>query len=247
MNSNKNLSETKSTEVNCQVFDPNSCDREQAAFTPIMQSYTHVLWDWNGTLLDDSCACVDILNSLLSEQDLAPLELETYREIFEFPVHRFYKNLSSELDESTLSYMSNQFVGAYQKVWRNCQLHGDARATLQHFQAADTRQIVLSASDQDTLDACLNYFGLSTLFEKIIGQDNCHAHGKLETARRWLENSGVEPSKILLVGDTLHDLEISSELGFDCALFSQGHNSETRLRKAHSWVIRELSQLQRVG
>ncbi|MGB0371835.1 MAG: HAD family hydrolase [Opitutales bacterium] len=208
-----------------------------------MQEYTHILWDWNGTLLDDSRICVDILNTVLATQEMDPIALETYREIFEFPVHRFYRNLSSTLDETTLKAMSSQFVHSYEKVWRDCKLHGDALETLYHFQNSSVRQIVLSASNQETLDACLNYFELSSLFEKVIGQDNCHAHGKLGTAREWLSASGIEPAKVLLVGDTLHDLEIAQELGFDCALFSQGHNSEARLKDAHPWVIASLGQL----
>lgn len=208
-----------------------------------MQDYSHILWDWNGTLLDDSSICVDILNTVLTSNNLEPIALETYRNIFEFPVHRFYRNLSSKLDDSTLSSMSKQFMSSYEHVWRNCRLHNDATETLNYFREAEVNQIVLSASNQETLDCCLQYFELSSIFEKIIGQDNCHAHGKLGTARKWLDSSKIEPSHVLLVGDTLHDLEIAKELGFDCALYSKGHNSEEKLKEAHPWVIKSLAHL----
>ena len=212
-----------------------------------MLQFSHILWDWNGTLLDDSDMCVATLNSVLTEHGLAPIELEHYREIFQFPVHRFYRTLDKELCDHTLKSMSSQFVTNYEEVWRDCSLQAEAISILNHFQGHGIRQNILSASNQSTLNSCLEHYQLEQYFESIIGQDNCHAHGKLETAQCWLSQTQAEPQNVLLIGDTLHDLEIANELGFGCALFARGHNSESRLRKAHSWVIQDLSDLQQIA
>ena len=208
-----------------------------------MPQFSHILWDWNGTLLDDSDVCVATLNSVLTDHGLAPIALDYYREIFEFPVHRFYRTLDSALCDHTLKTMSNQFVTSYEAVWRRCSLQSEALETLGYFQDHGVTQNILSASNQSTLNCWLDFYHLSAFFESIIGQDNCHAHGKLETARCWLDQIDPEPAEVLLVGDTLHDLEIANELGFSCALFARGHNSESRLRNAHDWVIQDLSDL----
>lgn len=42
-----------------------------------------------------------------------------------------------------------------------------------------------------------------------------------------------------MVGDTLHDAEVAKALGFDCLLFTGGHNDQVRLRK----VAPTISQL----
>ena len=34
------------------------------------RKYSHILWDWNGTLLDDAWLCVEVMNSMLAERDL---------------------------------------------------------------------------------------------------------------------------------------------------------------------------------
>ena len=55
--------------------------------------YTHVIWDWNGTLLDDNWLCVEVMNTLLSSRNLPLLTLERYRDIFDFPVKNYYEKL----------------------------------------------------------------------------------------------------------------------------------------------------------
>ncbi|RLD72105.1 MAG: HAD family hydrolase, partial [Bacteroidetes bacterium] len=45
-----------------------------------------ILWDWNGTLLDDTDICVQCINSLLETRQLNLLNKERYRKIFTFPV-----------------------------------------------------------------------------------------------------------------------------------------------------------------
>ena len=50
-----------------------------------------VLWDWNGTLLDDVALCVDALNRLLRIYHYPQqYSLAQYREIFGFPIEDYY-------------------------------------------------------------------------------------------------------------------------------------------------------------
>ena len=53
--------------------------------------YNHIIWDWNGTLLNDVELCASIMNNLLRNESLSEISLEKYREIFTFPVEEYYK------------------------------------------------------------------------------------------------------------------------------------------------------------
>ena len=50
--------------------------------------YKNVVWDWNGTLLDDVKISVDTINVMLERKHLGKLTVEEYRSIFGFPVKR---------------------------------------------------------------------------------------------------------------------------------------------------------------
>ena len=52
----------------------------------MLHNYKHIVWDWNGTLLDDAWLCVEVLNQMLSQRGRAAITLEFYRQHFKFPV-----------------------------------------------------------------------------------------------------------------------------------------------------------------
>lgn len=58
---------------------------------------THLVWDWNGTLLDDIHAVLGATNAAFAEVDLAPLTLEQYRATYCVPIPKFYERLLGRL------------------------------------------------------------------------------------------------------------------------------------------------------
>ena len=59
-----------------------------------MSKFKYIMWDWNGTILDDLQANFDTINKLLSDRNLPSMEsLEQYRDLFGFPVINFYEKI----------------------------------------------------------------------------------------------------------------------------------------------------------
>ena len=53
-----------------------------------------IVWDWNGTLLNDVNLCFECINRLLVSKNLDPLiDLAAYRDIFEFPIQNYYQKV----------------------------------------------------------------------------------------------------------------------------------------------------------
>ena len=94
----------------------------------------------------------------------------------------------------------------------------------------------------DVLDF-INYHKLSDFFTIISGVYHTHATGKSDIALTHLNQIQASISKILLIGDTLHDFEIATDLEVDCILYSKGHNSESRLLEVSNSVINDLEEL----
>ena len=59
-----------------------------------MKKYKNLVWDWNGTLLDDITAGVETLNDMLEKRGLQKLSVEEYKDVFGFPVVDFYKKVA---------------------------------------------------------------------------------------------------------------------------------------------------------
>jgi phosphoglycolate phosphatase len=52
-------------------------------------SYRHIIWDWNGTLLDDVDYSVGVMNILLRRRGLPALDRARYHVVFDFPVRDY--------------------------------------------------------------------------------------------------------------------------------------------------------------
>ncbi|HBL83341.1 MAG: hypothetical protein A2Y17_05365 [Clostridiales bacterium GWF2_38_85] len=49
--------------------------------------YTHIIWDFNGTILNDVDAGIKSINTLLARRQLPLLEsVDAYKNIFTFPI-----------------------------------------------------------------------------------------------------------------------------------------------------------------
>ena len=66
-----------------------------------MNNVKHVVWDWNGTLLDDIDVSMDALNTILKKAQL-PLVLDKgeYRKYFQFPVIEYYKKVGFDFEKT---------------------------------------------------------------------------------------------------------------------------------------------------
>ena len=206
-------------------------------------SYKGIIWDWNGTLLDDTQLAVDCMNKILSKRGIPVLTVDRYKKVFTFPVRDYYRSIGFDFENEPFEIPAFEFIEVYNRMVWECSLHANGIQVLNHFRECGIRQFILSAMQQETLDKCLEHFRISHFFEKVSGLDDHYANSKLETGRQMLQKLHLDPKDLLLIGDTEHDSEVATELGCSCILVSNGHQAQERLERTGMPVIEDLGQL----
>ena len=203
-----------------------------------------LIWDWNGTLLDDLQLCLSLLNELL-EQNGSPnrYDLAAYREIFGFPVVDYYRRAGLDFEKRSFESLAADYVARYNPASFACSLCPGAADTLAALKSAGVRQVILSASEQGLLEAQVEHLGLAGYFDRLLGQTDCYGHGKLAVGTEWMARQNFDPAEAVMVGDTLHDAEVAAGLGAKCVLCAAGHQSRERLLTAGVPVIGTLAEL----
>lgn len=202
-----------------------------------------IIWDWNGTLLNDLEFCISCINVLLKKRKLQLLDQKSYREVFSFPVKDYYQAIGFDFTKEDFSIPAYEFIDFYEKGVRSCSLHPSAIEVLNFFRDKGIRQFVLSAMHQNMLTETLQHNKIFEFFEDAAGLDDHYAISKIERGRQLLEKFQLNKTKTYIIGDTIHDFEVAHELGIKCILVADGHQSEERLRSTTAIVVRELSQL----
>lgn len=205
--------------------------------------YQHIVWDWNGTLVNDTELCVVIVNQILDDYGIMPVDRAFYLDNFSFPVCEYYKSLGLPSCGPEYQKISQRFIEEYRKNHHVCKLQQSSIKMLGYIQGCGISQSVLSAGNiADVLDF-VKFHNLSDFFTIISGVYHTNATGKSDVAHKHLNQIKASTSDILLIGDTLHDFEIATDLKVDCILYSKGHNSKNRLLEVSNSVINDLEEL----
>ncbi len=190
-----------------------------------------VLWDWNGTLLDDVDLCVDALNRLLAVHGYPQrYTLDGYRAIFGFPIEEYYRRAGFDFARHPFPELAARYMEHYIPASAACGLMPGAAQALELFQTAGARQVILSASPISTLRAQVAQCGAAGYFDRLLGLDDIYAKSKVELGLAYLRENGFAPQRAVMIGDSVHDAEVAKALGVRCVLQSAGHQAAETLR-----------------
>ncbi len=208
-----------------------------------LRNYKHIIWDWNGTLLDDAWLCVDVMNGMLTERNLPQKTLDEYKELFDFPVKDYYVKLGFDFEKEPFDEVGMEFIVRYNKRQCETALHPEVQEVLAGIATLGLTQHILSAREQNELIVETKSLGVFNYFDRIRGLDDHYAHGKTDIGLQLVNEIGAANKNILIIGDTRHDAEVASGIGIDCILISNGHQSEERLKELGVPIMESLKYL----
>ena len=207
------------------------------------KKYEHIIWDWNGTLLDDVWLSIKSINKVLKRYSLNEITIKSYLEMFSFPVINYYSLLGFDLNKHSFKKIGTEFISEYSKNQLLPKLHLNSKNILKKIKESKIKQSIVSAAEQNMLDVMVDHHGIVSLFNNIIGQDNHYAYGKEHKLKELIKLEKILPENVLYIGDTIHDFQISDKLNIDCILLSHGHTSYDRLLETQARVFLNLNDL----
>ncbi len=206
--------------------------------------YKHIMWDWNGTILDDLQINFEIENTLLKKRGLREMKsIEEYHGIFTFPIIRFYEKMGFDLENEKFEVIARDYTYEYEKRFHEAEIFEDCEGVIRHFTSLGINQIILSMTERKWLFSQVAFHGIDHLFSDILGTGDIYANSKVSIAQNWMKEMNADPAQVLFIGDTTHDLEVAQSIGCDCVLISRGHNSRESLLNTGCPVFDSLEEL----
>lgn len=200
------------------------------------------IWDFNGTILDDVQAGILAVNELLSECGIPQIpDRIYYQESFGFPIRAYYERLGFDFEKTPYEELAPRWVEKYLRYVNDAQCFSDVATTVQALNKLGIRQIVLSATERQMLLGQLENVGLLHQFEEVLGLDNIHAESKLSLAKKWREEN--PDARVLVIGDTDHDVETARAISAECVLIARGHQSKQRLEHLKVPILFTLTEM----
>ena len=207
--------------------------------------YESVIWDWNGTLLDDVALALDIVNDILHDHNLERLSAQRYRQILDFPVQTYYERAGMNFETTPFERVSERYCLHFEARIDSARLFRGAAGALADVERLGARQFLLSSTEHESLMRMVSGFGIVDRFQDIRGNPDGLARGKVEVGADLVRTHGVRPDRALVVGDTRHDWEVAQALGADCLLVSVGHQASETLAALGCPVLASVSEVPR--
>jgi len=214
--------------------------------TQKFSSIDTILWDWNGTLLDDVDICISAMNRMLADRKMPTITREFYFENFTFPVITYYEAMGWDFTKESFANISIEFMANYDALFNSSPLHQNTFETLEYFKEQGYKQIVVSALEHNRLVESLSIHGLDHFFDAAYGIENILGGGKIHLAKKMIEEQNLIPEQTCMIGDTEHDLEVAQAICAQCILVSHGHHKMERLQLLNVPVVKNFAELKEV-
>jgi len=207
----------------------------------VIQRYSNIIWDWNGTLFDDVNWCIECKNGMLAKRGLPTMQdVNAYHDVFCFPIIQYYRNIGFDFQQEPFEELAREYIALYHaNTSGNCKLHANAKSVLTDIHNSGITQCVLSASKISNLSSQMSEFDIDDYFDEILGLSDIYAKSKVDIGMDYMARKNI--TNALLIGDTVHDYEVATALGADCVLIPNGHQSRKALLSCGVPVLNDIS------
>lgn len=207
-----------------------------------MKKIKNIIFDFNGTLIDDSDVCISIYEEMREKYHMRKYTRREYRDSVYFPMNQFYYDSGCSVENYPIaaSEFSDKYIERYPKESKLCP---GVKTTLNKLKKLGYKIYCLSASKQKTLEYQLNFYGILRYFDGIIGSQDKLATGKIEYGKQFLKDHNVNLEETVLIGDTCHDYECAEAFNVRCMLYTGGHNSRKALKKSKAILVDSYKEL----
>ena len=201
----------------------------------------HVIWDWNGTLLDDLAVVIEAASVGLAEFGIDPLDEDIYRDHFTRPVRAFYDSLFarpvSDYEWERLNWV---FHEEYMARADEAELTEDAIEALDRVGSEGDGQSLLSMSPQEWLDRIVDRKGVSHRFSLVSGLSGETGGLKAEHMESHIARLGLDPASSVIIGDTPDDATAARHVGAKVVLYDGGSHHLPVLQGTNAPVAHSL-------
>ncbi len=204
-----------------------------------------LIWDWNGTILDDTDLCVTLENELLKERGMREITKAWYLQNFVFPVRAFYERMGYTFQTESFESAAASFMERYRERYAVCSLQRGVTDVLESAKKRGVLQTLLSVTQQDDLLEQTERLGVASYFSEILGQDDATCRSKVDRAKEYMARIGVDPKDALFIGDTDHDVEAANAVGCPCVLMCGGHQAKDVLLRCGVPVFDSAEELRK--
>lgn len=198
-----------------------------------------VIFDWDGTLVDSKGVIVGAIRGAMRDVGLTPGPDEELQQVIGLGLTEALAALlpghDADLHEAVAEAYRRRFLAV---TSADMPLFAGVREGLDELRRQGRQLAVATGKSRRGLDRVLDEMGLGTLFRATRCADETCSKPDPLMVRELLAETGVDPSRAVLVGDTEFDMAMARDGGVGRIAATYGVHAAERLALAepHAWA-----------
>ncbi|MFG1616431.1 HAD family hydrolase [Nonomuraea wenchangensis] len=199
----------------------------------------HIIWDWNGTLFHDIDAVVGATNEVFKAYALPALTADGFRAVYTRPIWVAYERLLGRpLAEGEWELLDDGFHEHYFRLSEVCGLAADAETVLTGWTGT---QSLCSMAPHTHLVPKVDAFGITRHFTRVDGLHGTTGGEKAAHMAAHIQALDVDPSEVLVIGDSVDDGMAARHVGARAVLYTGGMSTRAELEDTGLPVVDTLA------
>ena len=217
--------------------------------TPPLHSFTHLLFDLDGTLTESAPGIINSARYALTQYEIRDVPDSTLRKFIGPPLMDSFQTLFGFSREKAREAMGKYREYFAEKGLFENSVYPEIKETLTALKEQGKHLFVATSKPEIYMHRILEKFGLTQFFEDSCGSDIEETRSaKAQVIAYLIEKNHLEDEKqagkILMIGDRLHDIIGAHKNGIPCCACLWGYGSEEEFQEhGADFVIKTPSDL----
>ena len=188
-----------------------------------------IIFDWDGTLSDSVGLITDLMIQSFVLHDVTPPSRMEVADILGIKLSEAFKILLKEKDQNVSELIFNSYIDLYNQSSNKVKLFDGVELGIKELQRYGYKIAIATGGGRNYLDSCLAQTSIKDFINVTKTSDDCFSKPHPQMCNEILNELIIEPEKSIVIGDSIHDLQMAKNAGISSLAATYGAHKKDSL------------------
>ena len=188
-----------------------------------------IIFDWDGTLSDSVGLITDLMIQSFLLHNISPPSRMEVADILGIKLNEAFKILLKEKDQNASELIFNSYIELYNQSSNKVKLFDGVELGIKELHRYGYKIAIATGGGRNYLDSCLAQTSIKDFINVTKTSDDCFSKPHPQMCNEILNELIIEPEKSIVIGDSIHDLQMAKNAGISSLAVTYGAHKQDSL------------------
>lgn len=188
-----------------------------------------IIFDWDGTLSDSVGLITDLMIQSFLLHNVSPPSRMEVADILGIKLSEAFKILLKEKDQNISELILNSYIDLYNQSSNKVKLFDGVELGIKELYRYGYKIAIATGGGRNYLDSCLAQTSIKDFINVTKTSDDCFSKPHPQMCNEILNELIIEPEKSIVIGDSIHDLQMAKNAGISSLAVTYGAHKQDSL------------------